>query len=51
MGRKKVTIYQKIQVQTLLCAGLTYANIRNRLGVSNECISNVAEKEKLGLRR
>ena len=49
IDRKKVTIYQKIQVQTLLRAGLTYANIRNRRGVSNGCISNVAEKEKLGL--
>ena len=49
MGRKKVTIYKKIRVQVLLRAGLTYANIRNRLGVSNGCISNAAEKEKLGL--
>ena len=49
MGRKKVTIYQKIQAQTLLRAGLTYANIRNRLGISNGCISNVAKKEKLRL--
>ncbi len=30
MGHKKVTIYQKIKVLTLLQAGLTYSNIRNK---------------------
>jgi transposase len=46
MGRKKVTVYQKIQALTLLQAGFTYENIRNQLGVSNGCISNIAKKEK-----
>ena len=49
MGRKKITIYQKIKVLTLLQAGCTYEKIRNQLGVSNGCISNVAKKEKLKL--
>jgi transposase len=38
-----------MQVLALLRAGFTYANIRNKLGVSNGCISNVAEKAKLKL--
>jgi transposase len=46
MGRKKVTVYQKIQALTLLQAGFTYENIRNQLGVSSGCISNIAKKEK-----
>ncbi|CAF2781502.1 unnamed protein product [Rotaria sp. Silwood2] len=49
MGRKKITIYQKLQVLTLLQAGFTDENIRNQLGVSNGCISNIAKKEKLKL--
>ena len=49
MGRKNVTIYQKIQVLTLLQAGFSYSYIRNQLGVSNGCITNVAEKDKLKL--
>ena len=49
MGRKKITVYQKWQVVTLLQAGFTYENIRNQLGVSNGCISNVTKKEKLKL--
>ena len=49
MGRKKVSIYQKIQIAALLEAGISYKNIRNQLGVSNGCISNVAKKAKLKL--
>ena len=33
MGRQKVTIYQKIQVATLLQAGFTYESIRNQVDV------------------
>ncbi|CAF3984976.1 unnamed protein product [Rotaria sordida] len=49
MGRRKVTKYQKFKVLTLLQAGLTYQEIRNTLGVSNGCISNIAKKETLNL--
>jgi len=49
MGRRKVTKYQKLKVLTLLQAGLTYQAIRNKLGVSNGCISNIAKKGKLNL--
>ena len=49
MDRKKITVYQKWQVVTLLQAGFPYENIRNQLGVSNGCISNVTKKEKLKL--
>ena len=49
MGQKKITVYQKWQVVTLLQVGFTYENIRNQLGVSNGCISNVTKKEKLKL--
>ena len=49
MGRRKVTTYQKFKVLTLLQAGLTYQEIRNTLGVSNGCISNIAKKQKLNL--
>ena len=49
MGRKKVSIYQKIQIAALLEAGISYKNIRNQLGVSNGCIINVAKKTKLKL--
>ena len=47
MGGQKVIIYQKVQVATLLQAGFTYESIRNQVGVSNGCISNVAKKEKI----
>ena len=46
MGRKKITIYQKIKVLTLLQVGFTYEKIRDQLGVSNGCITNVAKTEK-----
>ncbi|CAF1663541.1 unnamed protein product [Rotaria magnacalcarata] len=49
MGRKKVTTYQKLKVLTLLQAGFSYENIRNQLGVSNGCISNISKKDKLKL--
>jgi transposase len=49
MGRRKVTNYEKSKVLTLLQAGFTYENIRNKLGVSNGCISNIAKKQKLNL--
>lgn len=49
MGRKNVTEYQKLKVATLLQAGLTYENIRNLVGVSNGCISNVAKKQQLNI--
>ena len=46
MDRRKITIYQKIKVLTLLQAGFTYERIRDQLGVSNGCITNVAKTEK-----
>lgn len=49
MGRNKVTIYQKIKVLTPLQVGYTHKNIRNILGVSKGCISNIAKKQKLNL--
>ena len=49
MGRKKISIYQKVQIDALLKADISYKNIRNQLGVSNGCISNVAKKTKLKL--
>ena len=47
MGRKKITVSKKWQVVTLLQAGFKYENIRNQLGVSNGCISNVTKKRKI----
>jgi len=49
MGRKKVSIYQKLKVLTLLQAGVTYENIRNQLGISTGCNSNISKKEILKL--
>ena len=49
MGREKISIYQKVQIDALLKADISYKSIRNQLGVSNECISNVAKKTKLKL--
>jgi hypothetical protein len=49
MGRKKVSIYQTLKVLTLLKTAFTYENIRNQLGISNGCITNVAKKAKLKL--
>ena len=46
MGRKKITIYQKRKILTLLREGFTYEKIRDQLGVSNGCITNVAKTEK-----
>ena len=46
---EKKSLYQKWQVVSLLQGGFTYENIRNQLGVSNGCISNVTKKEKLKL--
>ena len=46
MDRKKVTIYQKIKVLTLLQDGFTYEKIRDQLCVSNGCITNIAKKEE-----
>jgi uncharacterized protein YerC len=43
MGRKKVSIYQKLKVLTLLQAGVTYENIRNQLGISTGCNSNISK--------
>jgi len=49
MGRKNVSICQKIQIVALLKPGISFENIRNQLDVSNGCISNVSEKVNLGL--
>ena len=45
MGGKKTTTYQKIKILTLSQASFTYEKIRDQLGVSNGCITNVAKKE------
>ena len=52
MSRKKITIYQKIKVFTLLQADFTYEKICDQLGASNGCITNIAKKgeSKLPLR-
>ena len=44
--RKKITMYQKIKVLTLLQASFTYKKIRDQFGVSNDCIINVPKKEE-----
>ena len=46
MGRKKIPLYQKVKVLTLLQVDFTYEKIRDQLGVSNGCITNVAKKEE-----
>ncbi len=45
MARGKVTKYEKVKVLTLLQAEFIYQNIRDQLGVSNECISNIPKKQ------
>ena len=46
MGRKKITICQKIKVLTLLQEDFTYEKVRNQLGISKDCITIVAKQEE-----
>ena len=44
MGRKKVTLEQKISMKTLLGEKLSHTEISKRLGVSRKCVYNVEKK-------
>ena len=45
MGRNGIILYQKVKILALLGALFTYKTIRNKLGVLNDCITNISKKQ------
>ena len=46
MGRNRIILYQKVKILALLGARFTYKNIQNKLGVLNDCITNISKKQQ-----